>query len=82
MTTTTQRLDELRAIVADVLEFEPHEIDELADFRTQYQADSMRAIEILSQIEKRYDVEIPQSELPNMRNLAAVHAIVARYAGW
>jgi acyl carrier protein len=42
----------------------------------------MRAIEILSRIEKKYRIEIPQSELPAMRDLLAVYAIVARHAGW
>lgn len=77
-----QRIEELRHIVADVLEREPGEIDDTADFQRQYDADSLRAIEILSRIEKKYAVEIPQTELPAMQNLQAVHAIVARYAGW
>lgn len=77
---TDARLEDLRAIVADVLEREPHEIDDAADFQKEYDADSLRAIEILSRIEKKYGVEIPQSELPQMRTLQSVEAIVARYA--
>ncbi|HEV2371951.1 MAG TPA: acyl carrier protein [Streptosporangiaceae bacterium] len=77
-----EHLSELRDIVADVLELEPEEIDDAADFVDEYEADSLRAIEILARIEKRYRVEIPQSELDRMRSLKAVYDVVAGYAGW
>jgi acyl carrier protein len=78
----SQRLEELREIVAEVLEMEPEEIGDTADFVEEYGADSLRAIEILARIEKRYRVEIPQSELPTMQNLLAVYEQVGRYANW
>ena len=61
---------------------EPDEIAEGGDFVEEYEADSLRAIEILARIEKHYKVEIPQAELNEMRNLKAVYDVVARYAGW
>lgn len=78
----SQRLDELREIVAEVLEVEPQEISETGDFREAYDADSLRAVEILSRIEKKYRVDIPQLALPQMQNLRAVYEVVARYSGW
>lgn len=77
-----ERMQELRRIVADVLEREPEEISDEGDFRKEYDADSMRAIEILSRLEKKYRVEIPQSDLPDMQNLRAVYAVVKRRARW
>jgi acyl carrier protein len=76
------RLEELRQITAEILEREPEEIADTADFAKEYDADSMRAIEILSRIEKKYRVTIPQHHLPEMQNLAAVYQVVAKYAGW
>jgi acyl carrier protein len=76
------RLDELRELVAEVLEVEPAELKDTGDFVEVYEADSLRAIEVLARIEKKYKVEIPQAELPAMRNLASVYELVARYAGW
>jgi acyl carrier protein len=76
---TSVRLAELREIVAEVLEIEPEELTDDGDFVNEYEADSLRAIEILARIEKLYKVEIPQSELADMRNLAAVHDVVNRY---
>ncbi len=82
LTTEQQQLDELREIVAEVLEIEPEEITETSDFVEEHEADSLRAIEILARIEKKYTVDIPQSELPNMVNLRAVHTVLAQYANW
>jgi acyl carrier protein len=78
----TDRYEELREIVAEVLELEPDELTAEGEFVEEYGADSLRAIEILARIEKRYDVEIPQSELPKMQNLQAVYEMVAQHAGW
>ena len=78
----SERLEELREISADVLELDPEELTDTADFVEIFGADSLRAIEILARIEKKYRVDIPQSELPRMQNLLAVYEIVARQAGW
>jgi acyl carrier protein len=78
----SERLEELREISADVLELDPEELTDTADFVEVFGADSLRAIEILARIEKKYRIDIPQSELPKMQNLLAVYEIVARQAGW
>ena len=82
MTEAADRYQELREIVAAVLEIEPDELMETADFVDEYEADSLRAIEILARIEKKYKIDIPQHLLAEMRNLKAVYAIVAEAAGW
>ncbi|WP_042373914.1 acyl carrier protein [Streptacidiphilus neutrinimicus] len=83
MTTAIQQhLDEIREIAAEVLEIEPEEITETSSFAEEHEADSLRAIEILARIEKKYNVEIPQAELPKMVNLRAVYDVVAQHAGW
>jgi acyl carrier protein len=74
------RLAELREIVAEVLEIDEDELRDDGDFVEEYDADSLRAIEILARIEKKYHIDIPQSELARMRNLAAVQDVVAQYA--
>lgn len=82
ITTNKARLEELREITADVLEIEPEELTDEGHFSEEYEADSLRAIEILSRIDKRYGVEIPQEELPRMDNLLHVYEVVAEYAKW
>jgi acyl carrier protein len=81
MTHTAElQLEELRGMVAEVLELEPEELADDGDFTNDYNADSLRAIEILARIDKRYRVEIPQSELPTLRTLSAVHAAIVRHS--
>ncbi|MET8260540.1 acyl carrier protein [Micromonospora sp. NPDC005553] len=80
MTIKEQQLEELREIVAEVLEVEPEELTDTGDFMDEYEADSLRAIEILARIDKQFKVEIPQAELPELRNLKAVHAALTRHA--
>jgi acyl carrier protein len=75
------RYSELREIVAEVLEVEPDELTDSGDFVEDYEADSLRAIEILARIEKKYRVEIPQSELAGMRTLKGVSEVVDQYVG-
>lgn len=82
MSETQQRMEELRGIVAEVLEVEPEELTDTGDFMDDYDADSLRAIEVLARLDKKYKVEIPQEELAEMRNLKAVYDAVAKYAGW
>ncbi|MFC4014148.1 acyl carrier protein [Nonomuraea purpurea] len=82
MSQSSERFEQLREIVAEVLELEPEEVADGGDFVEEYDADSLRAIEILARIEKSWKVEIPQAELNEMRNLKAVYEVVARYAGW
>ncbi len=80
--TGTARRDQLREIVAEVLELDPGELTDGSDFVEEYGADSLMAIEILARIERDLGVFIPQEDLPEMTDLAGVYAVVARHAGW
>lgn len=82
ITYNDQHLAELREIVLEVLELDDDELTLTSDFKEEHGADSLRAIEILAQIEKQYKIDIDQSELEKMVNLEAVYEIVSRYAGW
>jgi acyl carrier protein len=76
------RKEELREIVAEVLEVDTDELTDTGEFVEDYDADSLRAIEILARIDKKYKVEIPQEELPKLHNLDAVYESLVRNAGW
>jgi acyl carrier protein len=80
MTTQETQLEALRELVAEVLEIDPEELTDTGDFIDDYEADSLRAIEILARIDKQYKVEIPQAELPLLRNLKAVHEALQQYS--
>lgn len=80
MTQADKLMEELRELVAEVLELEPEELSDTGDFVEDYEADSLRAIEILARIDKQYKVEIPQAELPELSTLQAVHDALLRHS--
>jgi len=67
--TIKQLEKELRSLVAEVAEVEEDEVTEDARFVEDLGMDSMMALEILAAIEKRYKIQIPEEELPNLTNL-------------
>lgn len=67
--------NEIRNIIAEVLEKEPVEIKPEARFIEDLGMDSMMALEILAAIEKKYKIAIPEEKMPQMNNLTATVAI-------
>jgi acyl carrier protein len=78
-TATTQDLDELHTLVAEVLELEPEELSEDSNFVADHGADSLMAIEILARIERDLGVQIPQDALSELTDLASVRRVVATH---
>jgi acyl carrier protein len=64
----------LRAIVAEVAE-----VDEVPDAQPfkELGIDSMMAIEIVSEIERRYKLKVPEQELEQIVDLDSVVALVS-----
>ena len=64
----------LRAIVAEIAE-----IDEVPDDQAfkDLGIDSMMAIEIVSEIERRYKIKVPEQELEQIVDLDSVVALVS-----
>jgi acyl carrier protein len=73
--------DVVKEILCDILEIEMDELTEDGIFVDEYDADSLRAVEILAALERRFKVKIPEKELPNMENLRKVKEVLTRY-GW
>lgn len=68
----------LREIVAEVAE-----IDEVPDGKPfkDLGIDSMMAIEIVAEVERRYKLKIPEQELEQIRDLDSVVALVSSKLG-
>ncbi|MEM8610949.1 MAG: acyl carrier protein [Cyanobacteria bacterium P01_H01_bin.105] len=73
--------DQIKAIVAEVLEIEPVNLTDTGNFEQNYNADSLRAIEILAALERELKIEIPQEELSRMINMLGVYEVVEQYSG-
>jgi len=72
---------EIKDMVCDILELDSDELTEASLFKEDHDADSLRAIEILAALEKRFGVVIDQAELARMVNLAGVYEVVAEAVG-
>jgi acyl carrier protein len=81
-TATDLRLREIAEMAADLFTVPVEQVLTADDFIEDLGADSLLAIELLTQLEKRYGVTIPEDELPNMANLRSTYDIVAERAGW
>jgi acyl carrier protein len=72
----TEARAQIKEIVCDVLEIEPDEMTDTSRFKEDHEADSMGAIEILSQLERAFGIDIDQAELARMVNLDGVVTVV------
>jgi len=61
--------NEIRAIIAEIVEIEPEKITPEANFVEDLGMDSMMALEILASIEKKYKLKIPEENLPKVTML-------------
>ena len=70
--------EKLRAIVAEV-----SEVDEIPDGTpfSELGIDSMMAIEIVAEVERRYKLKIPEQELEQIRDLNSVVSMVSSKLG-
>ena len=70
--------NDIRQLVAEVLETEPKTIDGKAHFVKDLGMDSMMALEILAGIEKKYRIVIPEEMLPKFTDLNTTVDIVKK----
>ena len=71
--------EDIREIVAEIIEVDPEEIGNDTNLVTDLGTDSMMALEILATIEKKYKLVIPEKELPNMITLLQILDIMKSY---
>jgi acyl carrier protein len=69
MQTVSVDKEELRALVADVLELPVEEVTDDADFINDLEVDSLAALEIAICLEKKYGVDMDNSELKTISSL-------------
>ena len=60
---------DIRNLLAEILETDPQSIDGNASFVKDLGMDSMMALEILAGIEKKYRIVIPEETLPKFTDL-------------
>ena len=68
--------EELRTLVADVLELPVEEVTDDADFINDLEVDSLAALEIAVRLEKKYGVNMDGFELKTISSLNYVHQLL------
>jgi acyl carrier protein len=68
--------EDIRELVAEILEVEPEEINADAEFVKDLGMDSMMALEILASIEKKYKIAIPEDDLAKFTDLRTTVSLV------
>lgn len=74
------RQQEIKEIVCDILEIEQSDVTDTSLFKEDHDSDSLRAIEILAALERKFKISIEQSEMSRMVNLNGVCEVVAEAA--
>jgi acyl carrier protein len=83
MTTTERELDteELRAVVAGVLDVDVDEVGDDTDFVDDLEVDSLMALEVVVVLEKKYGVKLQESELKRITCLRNAHELLSAKLG-
>lgn len=78
-TTPSSSLEqEVRDIIAEIIEKDAKQITFDAHLINDLGADSMMALEILAALEKKYKVVVPEEELPKLTSLGKIMELVER----
>lgn len=70
---------EIIGIVAKIIQIPENEIKIEASFMDDYGMDSLRALEILAEIENKYHITIDPDELTQMTSIEKVAEITQKY---
>ena len=73
--------NDLKNIVAEIVEVKPEEVTPEADFVEDLGMDSMQAIEIMAAIEKKYSVQVPEDYLGKIMNLSSLLEVAKEIIG-
>ena len=72
-----ERAEEIRAVVARVLEVDEERVGPTDHFVEELGADSMKLIELLANLEIEFDVEVDPGEFERLINLDGVYAVLS-----
>ena len=72
---------EVRKMVAEIAEIPEKDLKDDARFSEDLGVDSMKALEIVATIEKKFKVIIPENKIPGIRSLKNVYALIESKSG-
>lgn len=78
---TTLDTEELRGLVAGVLDLDASAVTDGADFVKDLNVDSLMALEVMVALEKKYKIALDEDELKNISSFAQVRDLVSAKLG-
>ena len=72
----SQLKEQLKSLVAEVIEVEENEFSDDTHLSEELGIDSMMYIEILARIEKAFKVKVPEEALPDMTSINQMYDVV------
>ena len=76
---TTNLEQDVKELIAEIIEMEPNEIDPDAHLVEDLGMDSMMALEILASLEKKYKIKLPEEDLPKITTVNRAIEVAKRY---
>ncbi|MFG2291147.1 acyl carrier protein [Streptomyces sp. NPDC048595] len=71
--------DQIRTIVAEVLEADPAALTDDSSFADDFEADSLLVIEMYARFERDLKIKIPQDAVVELDDLPATYALLAEH---
>ncbi|MDD5595397.1 MAG: acyl carrier protein [Candidatus Omnitrophica bacterium] len=71
--------NEIRNLIAEIIEKKPEEVTPDAKFFEDLGVDSMMALEIMAAIEKKYKIAIPEEKLSQLTTLRETIRVAKEY---
>lgn len=69
----------VRNLIAEVTERTPEEISDAALFEDELEVDSLMALEMMVALDKKYDIDIPEEEFTQLKNVNETVAAILRH---
>ena len=69
---------EVKALICEITEVPEKDLKEDAKFVEDLGIDSMMALEIVASLEKKYRIVIPEDDIPTVRSLGNVYALLEK----
>ena len=74
--TEQEIFDTLKELVVDQLGVDPEKIKMEATFEEDLEADSLDIVELLMEIEEKFEIKVPDEDAENMKSVADVVAFI------
>lgn len=72
---------ELQELAAEILGVDPEQVQLNVSFQRDLAADSLDLVELISAVEDKYDVELPEETLEGMKNVGDLWTFLEAHCG-